>query len=131
MTVVVDASVVVAALIDSGEDGRWAESILEGDALAAPALVLVESTNVLRRLERTQEISTLEANSAHRDLLRLDIELFPFEPFAARVWALRHNLSSYDAWYVAVAEALEIKVATLDSRLGRASGPSCAFLLRP
>lgn len=76
---------------------------------------------MLRRLERGKDISTLEANSAHRDLLHLDVELFAYEPFASRIWELRHNISSYDAWSVAIAEAL-------DGRLCRASGPTCAFL---
>lgn len=128
MTVVVDATVVVAALTDAGEAGQWAESILAGGSLAAPTLLLVESANVLRRLERGRSISTLEANSAHRDLLHLDVELFPYDPFASRVWDLRHNVSSYDAWYVAIAEALGGKLATLDSRLCRAAGPTCHFL---
>lgn len=62
-------------------------------------------------------------------LLRLDIELFPFEPIAARIWQLRHNLTCYDAWYVAVAETLGLPLATLDGRLSRAPGPTCRFLL--
>ena len=62
--------------------------VTEG-TLAAPELVLVEASNILRRLERSGVISRLEANSAHRDLSRLDLELFPFAPFAERVWALR------------------------------------------
>ncbi len=65
-------------------------------ALAGPQLALAEATNILRRLERTGDISRLEANSAQNDLMRLDIELFPFAPFGDRVWALRNNLSSYD-----------------------------------
>jgi len=131
VTVIIDASVVVAALIDGGEDGEWAESIIAGGSLAAPILVLVESANVLRRLERSGQISSLEANSAHRDLLQLDIEQFPYEPFAPRVWELRDNVSSYDAWYVALAEALGSALATLDRRLCRANGPTCEFLLPP
>lgn len=130
MTVVVDASVLVAALTDAGPDGRWAESAIATGSLAAPELVLVEMTNVLRRLERSKDISTLEASSAYRDGLRLDLELFPFEPFAARIWALRQNLTSYDAWYVALAEGLHCPLATLDGRLSRANGPTCEFLIR-
>ncbi len=128
MTTVVDATVMVAALIDSGDAGVWAEELIGRGSLVAPILLLAESANVLRRLERRKDLSTLEANSAHRDLLQVDIELFAYEPFAARIWALRDNVSSYDAWYVAVAEALGCKLATLDSRLSRASGPSCEFL---
>lgn len=131
MTVVVDASVIVAALVDSGPEGRWAESVAGEDRLAAPELVLVEVTNILRRLERNREISRIEANGARRDLLRRDIELLPFTPFADRVWELRHTVTSYDAWYVAVAEAFECPLATLDRRLSRAPGPDCRFVLPP
>jgi predicted nucleic acid-binding protein len=52
----------------------------------------------------------------------------PFAPFAERVWELRRNITSYDAWYVAVAEAFDLPLATLDRRLSRASEPSCRFL---
>ncbi len=131
MTLVVDASVLVAALVDSGPEGKWAESAIAEGSLTGPELVLVEVTNVLRRLEQTGEISRLEAASAHRDMLRLDLELFAFAPFAARVWELRSNLSSYDAWYVAMAEAFDCPLATLDRRLVRATGPHCDFLTPP
>ena len=131
MTVVVDASVLVAALVDSGPEGKWAESLIAGGALACPELALAEASNILRRLERARKISRLEANSAHRDLLRLDVELFAFGPFAPRVWELRSNLSSYDAWYVAMAEAFDCPLATLDRKLGRATGPKCEVVTAP
>lgn len=84
--------------------------------------------NVLRRLERTKLIATPEANGAKQDLLQLDIVLFPFEPFADRIWELRHNMTSYDAWYVALAEGLRLPLATLDDRLSRSSVGACDFL---
>ena len=131
MTAVVDASVLVAAAVDSGSDGQWAESVLADGPLAGPELVLAEATNILRRLELAGEISRSEATGAHRDLLRLDLELFPFAPYAARIWALRANLTSYDAWYVALAEALDCRLATLDRKLCRASGPACEIVGPP
>jgi predicted nucleic acid-binding protein len=127
VTVVVDASVLVAALVDTGRDGTWAEQVLAEGDLVSPHLVLVESTNILRRLERARTLVRSESTEALRDLLRLDIVLVPFEPFAERVWELRGSVTSYDAWYVAVAEALRIPLATLDRRLSRASGPACRF----
>ena len=60
-------------------------------------------------------------------MLALDITLFPYEPFAGRIWELRSNVTCYDAWYVALAEALEVPVATLDVRLTQAAGPACEF----
>ena len=128
MSTVIDSSVVVAALVDSGPNGDWAEEILAGGALQAPELVRVEATNILRRLERTKLITTPEANAAQDDLMQLDIELFPFEPFAGRIWELRHNVTSYDAWYVAIAEALNLPLATLDQRLPKSNGVACKFL---
>lgn len=82
----------------------------------ARKLVLAQASNILRRLELAGELSRVEAASAHRDLLRLDIDLYPFAPFARRVWALRSNLTCYDAWYVALAETLACPLATLDGR---------------
>ncbi|HEX4649330.1 MAG TPA: type II toxin-antitoxin system VapC family toxin [Steroidobacteraceae bacterium] len=88
----------------------------------------VEATDVLRRLERARRISTPEANAAHEDLMQLDLQLLSFEPFADRIWELRHTITSHDAWYVAVAEALALPFATLDERLAKAQGPKCTFL---
>jgi predicted nucleic acid-binding protein len=116
-----------AALIDTGRDGIWAEGLVSRGPLFGPELVAVETTNILRRLERAKRITTLEASSAHQDLQRLDIELFPSAPFADRVWELRHALTSYDAWYVALAEALRLPLATLDLRLTRVKGAACEF----
>jgi predicted nucleic acid-binding protein len=129
LSTVVDASLLVAAVADSGGAGRWAESILGSGALAAPELVLAEATNILWRLELGRELPPLDAAAAQRDLVLLEIELFPFAPFGERVCQLRRNLTSYDAWYVALAEELGSPLATLDKRLARSSGPKCLFLV--
>ncbi len=76
-------------------------------------------------------MSRIEATSARRSLLRLDIQLFPFAPFAERIWMLRATLTSYDAWYVALAEALECPLAPLDRKLNRAGGPNCEIIASP
>lgn len=131
MTLVVDASLTVAALVDTGSDGRWAESLLAGDALAAPHLMPVEATNILRRAMLSGDISADAASLAHNDLLDLRVELFPYHACAARVWEMRDNVTSYDGWYVAVAELLEAPLATLDGRLANSPGPRCRFLLPP
>jgi predicted nucleic acid-binding protein len=131
VTLVVDASVVVAALVDTGPDGRWAEQVLVADDLAAPHLLPVEAGNILRRLASYGEISQDAAALAHADLLDLRVTLFPYALDAWRAWELRQNLTTYDAWYVALAESLEAELATLDTRLARAAGPRCGFRLPP
>lgn len=85
MTVVVDASAVVAALVDDGPDGRWAEATIAGEALVAPHLMPVEAANILRRAVLAGELPADAAALAHGDLLRLRVAHFPYEPHARRV----------------------------------------------
>lgn len=129
MTLVVDASVVVAALVDGGPDGTWAERVLASEPLVAPHLMPVEATNILRRAAIAGDLSPDAASLARANLMRLQVELFPFEPVSVRAWELRETLTAYDAWYVAMAEALDLALATLDARLARAPGPRCRFVM--
>ena len=76
--------------------------------LFAPQLAPIEAGHVLRRAELAHRISSLEATAGYRDVVGLRIELLNFEPFAQRIWELRFNLTPYDAWYVACAEALAV-----------------------
>jgi predicted nucleic acid-binding protein len=129
MRIVLDASALVAALSDPGDEGLWAEDLLSASELLAPHSVFAEATNVLRRLESSGKLSTHEASAAARWMLQLDLQLLGFEPFAGRIWELRGNVTSYDAWYVAVAEGFDVPLATLDRKLAKAAGPRCSFLL--
>ena len=126
---IVDASVVSAALMATTGTSNWASDVVGQGRLAAPHLMPVEVCQVFRRRAAGGVITAAQARGAMADLLQLRTELHPFEPFAERVWELRETVSAYDAWYVALAEALDIPFATLDSRLARAPGPRCAFHL--
>lgn len=131
MTVVVDAALVAAALIDDGPVGTWADGVVSRGDLAAPHLMPVEVANILRRTVLAGDLSVELATLAHNDLLALRVHLYPYEPFAQRVWELRENVTAYDAWYVSLAERLDGNLATLDRRLARASGPRCGFETTP
>ncbi len=131
MTLVVDASALIAAFVDSQREGEWADSLIASDELAGPEVALAEATNILRRMELSGDLSRDKAAASRFDLMRLAIVLHPFSPFADRVWELRHNLTAYDAWYVALAESLDCPLVTLDLRLSRASGPTCKMLTPP
>jgi predicted nucleic acid-binding protein len=126
---VIDASMVIAALVDSGANGRWAEALLTSDSLAAPHLMPAEAANILRRSAAAGVISAEQASFAHADLLDLRVELFPYAPFAGRVWELRENVTCYDAWYVAIAEDINAPLATLAARLANTPGPRCQFVV--
>ena len=107
MTRVVDASVVVSALVDGGPQGRWAERMLLSDHLAAPHLLPVEVAHTLRRAEAAGQLGADTAAVAHAELQALPVDLFPYGPVASRAWALRATVTPYDAWYVALAELLQ------------------------
>lgn len=136
MTVVVDASVLVAAVAHLGADGTWSETAIAeaartNRALVGPQMLLAEAMSVLRRLERTRRIESSEANLARHDLLTLEIELFPFAPLADRVWELRPKLGIYDGWNVALAQTLHCPLLTLDRRLARAAASACEVITPP
>jgi predicted nucleic acid-binding protein len=123
--VVCDSSALVALLLDAGSDGRWATDELSDADLAAPSVVGYETANIIRRHERAARISSDQAAQAHNDLLDLPIEHWPYELLAPRAWELRHNLSSYDAGYVALAELTSATLVTLDRRIADAPGLHC------
>jgi predicted nucleic acid-binding protein len=131
LTLVVDASVAVTALIGGGSHSAWARAIIVRDALVAPHLMLAEATQVLRRYELNGEITPTDASRAHADLLQLPVVLYEYMELGERIWELRNNITIYDAWYVALAEALDADLATLDVRLARAPGARCSFLTPP
>lgn len=129
--VVLDASVVVSALLDGGAEGQWAAGLISTRVLVAPHLMPGEASNIIRRSLVRGAVSLSEAAQAHGDLLDLPVELFAFHGLADRVWQLRDNLTAYDAWYVALAEELGVPLATLDRRLARATGLRCEVLVPP
>lgn len=127
MTIVVDASVVLAALVDRGAGGAWARAALRDHDPAAPTHLHVEVSNVLRRAVLAGRIGRDTATLVHRDLVQIPVAVFPFEPLGDRVWELHPTVTAYDAVYVALAEVLDAQLWTLDQRLASASGPRCAF----
>lgn len=128
MNLVIDASVVVAAMTDGGEVGEWAHECLATNSLSAPHLLPVEIASALRRLVGAGALAVQDARRLVQQAGLLDVDLYPFSPFSDRVWALRDTMTAYDAWYVAVAEAHESPLATLDLRLVNAPGTRCDFV---
>lgn len=125
--IVVDAGIVATALADDGEDGRVARTWLRGDRLAAPESIDLEVTSVLRRHTSGGRITPERGDRALHDLIALPLMRVPPRPFLPRCWELRHNLTVYDATYVALAESLGARLVTTDARLAHAPGPRCEF----
>ena len=91
-------------------------------SLHAPELLDLEVAQVLRRLAREGALSAARAEQAIQDLLDLRITRYPHSLLLLRIWQLRHNLSAYDAAYVALAEKLGATLLTRDARLASAAG---------
>ena len=127
--IVVDASVVVAALLVAGAHGETARRTLLGDEASAPHLLDVEVTSAIRRGVLSGRLSALGARDHVRDLRDLAITRHAHELLLDRVLELRDSVSAYDGSYVALAELLDATLVTADARLTRASGPRCRFEL--
>lgn len=124
--IVLDASAVLDGLLDAMNHTHIA-AMLTGvsESLAAPDLIDVEILSVMRRWERRRDITGLRARQALDDLQTLPVVRYPARALLERAWQLRHNLTAYDAQYVALAQALDAKLMTTDERMaeaGRAVG---------
>lgn len=123
--IVVDAGVIVELLVNDIEPRR-----IGAGELAAPHLLDSEVTNVLRRLVIRGALNEEQGARAMDGFGELYLERFPAQPLRPRIWELRHNLSAYDATYVALAEALEgASLVTTDVRLAKTTGPKCTIRL--
>lgn len=131
MTLVVDASAMIALLVDTGQKGAWAKAVTDDSALHAPHLMPVEVAEGLRRLTMVTGSDSELARRAHTRLGDMPVMLHAYPHLVSRVWELRANVTAYDAWYVALAESLDAPLITLDRRLIRATGPRCAFGVPP
>lgn len=127
--IVIDASVLVTALVDDGSDGRSVRGRLRGMELAAPAHLDVEFLHALRGLVRSEQTSPARADRAIAHLLRTPLRRVELPVVASRTWQLRTNLPPCDAAYVALAELLSAPLVTSDGRLARATGPRCVIEL--
>ena len=118
---VVDAGVVIELLAGDLDPDR-----LGDEELATPHLLDSEVTHVLRGLVHRGVISDEQGDLALDGFLRLALTRFPADWLRPRMWALRHNLSAYDATYVALTEMTNATaLLTTDARLAAAPGPEC------
>jgi len=122
-----DASVLVAFLVDGAPLG----SARVGARFLAPTMLHYEVTNIIRRESVRGEIAPETQREALDDLKAMAIEMWPWPVLAARVWELRHNLTSYDASYVAVAELANATLITKDRRMAAAPGIRCPVEVMP
>lgn len=125
--IVVDASAAVSGLLRAGP----AREHLSATALHAPHIVDIEVVEALRRLVLRNAVLAPDAARAIATWSSLGLHRYPTAGMIDRVWALRHNVSAYDAAYVALAEVLGCSLLTADRRLAAATGPECPIEVVP
>jgi predicted nucleic acid-binding protein len=126
---VVDASALVAYLTEGEHAEQVRVQLLQpGQVLWAPHLVDAEVGHVLRRETLAGELGVGAARAALEDLSDLPLRRVPHRGLLARAWALRQNLSFYDALYVALAERVRAVLLTLDGRIAGAPGVRAAIV---
>ncbi|MBI2755522.1 MAG: type II toxin-antitoxin system VapC family toxin [Chloroflexi bacterium] len=120
-----DASAAVALLINAPKERVDAlRARLRGESVHAPYLLDLEVTQAICNLLLRGFLDLQRATACVRNWQAVPLTRHPHLPFLARVWALRGNLTAFDAAYVALAEGMEAPLLTLDRRLGLAPGHS-------
>lgn len=116
---VIDCSAAIDALVEP-RDKRLVERLSGARELHAPHLIDVELLHALRRLVAAGTLTAERAEYVREDFGALRIRRYAHHPLADRIWALRDNLTAYDAAFVALAEALAVPIVTCDARLATA-----------
>jgi predicted nucleic acid-binding protein len=122
---VVDASCLYSVVADAEGTEAVRARLAADDDHAAPHVVDVEVLNIIRRDHMLGRLDATAANQAVDDLHDWPGERFGHRSLLWRAWELRHNVRGWDAVYVALAEALDATLVTLDGRLTRANGVRC------
>ncbi len=118
--IVLDASVVLELLTN----GRLADSLrrdlaARSDSFIVPHLLDIEVASALRKLVAGQRIDSHRSEQLLTGLAALPAERFAHTPLLTRIWELRHNFTSYDAAYIALAEATGSVLYTSDEKLSK------------
>ena len=119
--IVLDSSAVVEWLLGLPRADAVGARILAADSLHAPALMDIEVAQVMRRYTAAGEIAADTGERALNVLRDLDVNRYTHESLLTTIWKLRHNLTAYDAAFVALAGVLDAPLITLDRRIAGAT----------
>lgn len=111
---VADASSAVGYLLGQGSEAERSGMLAD---IHAPCLIDVEVTQTLRGLVRGSKLDLAAAERAREELAQLGVRRHPDMPLLRRAWELRDVCTTYDALYVALAEALDATLLTRDRPL--------------
>ena len=128
--IVVDASALLEVVLRTPNADVVQSRLSRPDAtLHAPHLIDTEVAQVVRRYAREGSIDHQRGWLAVERFRTLPLIRYPHTNLLPRIWALRANLTAYDAAYVALAEALDAPLVTRDRRLAASPGHSARIEL--
>jgi predicted nucleic acid-binding protein len=114
--IVIDASAMLEILSHT-ELGLAMEASFFEEDLHAPHTIDLEVLQTLRRWTRAGIISTDEADQAIKLFLSFAITRHPHLHLIPAIWSLRHNLTAYEAAYLALARLLGARLLSADGAL--------------
>ena len=126
---VVDASCLYEVVVGRPRAERIRQRLASDPDFGAPHVIDVEVLNTIRRESFDGRLDPTLSQQAIEDLRDWPGERFEHRGLIWRAWELRANVRGWDAFYVALAEALGATLLTLDGRLSRATGPACRIEL--
>lgn len=122
---VVDASCLYEVVVDAADAEAIRTHLSADPDHAAPHIIDAEVLGVIRRHHLGGELDATAAAQAVDDLRRWPGERYGHRALLDRAWQLRRSVRSWDALYIALAEALDATLLTRDNRLAAAPGPRC------
>lgn len=122
---VVDASCLFEVVADTPRAGEIAARLAADADQMAPQVIDVEVLGVIRAHYLRGHLDGTAAGQAVADLRDWPGERIGNRWLLDRAWELRDSVRGWDAFYIAVAEAFEAPLLTLDARLARAHGIRC------
>lgn len=120
--IVIDASALIDLLVRGPATAAIERRMKRRQVLCAPHLIDAEVAQVLRRYAAAGLLDDRRGREALDDLADLGLRRFPHTRLLPEIWRRRHNLTAYDAAYVALAGALDAPLVTRDRRLAAAAG---------
>lgn len=122
---VIDSSCLYEVVTGTPQAEHMRARLADDTEHAAPHVIDVEVLNIIRRDFLIGRLDSTVAEQAVEDLRDWPGERFAHRSLLTRVWELRTNVRGWDAFYVALAEALQAILVTTDQRLGRVTGLGC------
>jgi len=117
---VIDASALVDLLLGEPASERIADRI-ERNSLHAPAHIELELLSAFGRIERSGQLTSAEVDLRLRAAESVIIQRYDLEGLSAGAWRRRQSLRISDAFYVELADQLDVPLITTDLRLARAT----------